>query len=247
MGAMGMGAMGMGAMGMGAMGPTGMMGMMGMGMNPLGMLPPFNYMNAGIPNIYNMQYQNPVFSSPYMFNQFPNYSMYPPTMMNQAFMPNWLGPASMFRQPFPMMPYGMGGMGMMGMGMGMMGMNAPFGTPVDAAKGGMRAGVGMMKMAPGLGNLLNGVDFVMDIGHLFTGRQSFMKTAADLLFHGAGMLVPQVGGAYDMAQGTIRMAAGRMMSPFGMGIGMGMGMGMLPPFAFNGMGIPPVYNSPMIF
>jgi hypothetical protein len=198
-------------------------------LNPFGTLPPFNYMNAGIPNVYNMQFQNPVFSSPYMFNQFPNYSMYPPHMMNQAFMPNWLGPMSMFRQPFPMMPYGM---------------NAPMGTPQDAAKGAVRTGVGALKMMPGVGNLLNGVDFVMDLGHLFTGRQSFMKTAADLLFHGAGMLVPQVGGAYDMAQGTIRMAAGRVMNPMMMSP---FAMPHLPPFAFANGGFPPMYNSPFLF
>ena len=63
------------------------------------------------------------------------------------------------------------------------------------------------------------------------------KSAADLLFHGVGMLVPQVGGAYDMAQGAVRMGAASMNS---------FNYGMLPQWGFNNFGIPPLYNSPFL-
>jgi hypothetical protein len=197
------------------------------GFNP-GVLPPFNYAGAGIPNMYNMQYLNPPALNPYMFNQFPNYSVYPPFAgANMAFQPPWLGGQQYFNQPYPMTPYGTG---------------STFGTPMDGMKGAVREGVGFMKMTPGIGNLMNGVDFVMDIGHMFSAARgnpnhSFMKSAADLLFHGVGMLVPQVGGAYDMAQGAVRMGAA------GMGA---FNYGMLPPFGFNRMAFPPMYNSPFL-
>ncbi len=244
--------------GEGMMRMGGGMGMgMGMGMrSPFGMLPPFNYAMNGLPNMYAMQNLNPMAMNPLAFNQFPNYSMYPPFAgTNPAFMPSYLGGPGMFRQPFPMMPYGAGNM----FGPGMM-MNDRLGTPLDGIEGAVRTGVGAVKMAPGLGNILNGIDFIRDIGHLFSAshgdpRHSFLKTAADLLFHGVGMIVPKVVGAYDMAQGSLRMGAAAlnpmnhmnpMMNPMMMNPMMNpamMGMlGGLPPFGFNRGAFPLMYN-----
>lgn len=75
-----------------------------------------------------------------------------------------------------------------------------------------RVGVGTLKMLPVVGNVLNGLDFVRDLGRVLKNVVTLhplkaLKAGADLLFHGAGMVVPQVGGAYDLAQGLVRLAA----------------------------------------
>jgi hypothetical protein len=225
-----------------------------MGM-PYGALPPFQFNPGGYNPMMNMQYaMNPMMnqmSNPYMFNQFPNYTQYPPYPAGPSFMPSYLNQS--FNQPYPMMPYGMNPMASMipnydpfmgapyGYGynpyMNAGAMSPMLGSPQDGMAGAGRAMLGGVKMIPGVGNIINGIDFIKDLGDM--GRamrgdpsKSFMKEASDLLFHGVGMLVPQVGGAYDMAQGTARMGAAAMNAFNPM---------MLPPFGFNPMSYPPVY------
>ena len=81
----------------------------------------------------------------------------------------------------------------------------------EVLKGGARMGVGVAKFVPVLGNVLNGIDFVRDIGKfaksLVTPNTSTLKAGADLLFHGIGTIAPGIGAAYDVAQG-----AGRIMT-----------------------------------
>lgn len=87
------------------------------------------------------------------------------------------------------------------------------------AKGAVRTGVGLLKQLPVIGNILNGIDFVRDLGKLggalldprkTTGDK--LKAAADTLMHGIGIIAPNVGGAYDMMQGVGRMAMGKSTS-----------------------------------
>ena len=87
-----------------------------------------------------------------------------------------------------------------------------------AMPGLVRAGVGAAKMVPILGNVLNGLDTLRDAGrvvkNLFTGHpMKALKASADMLFHGVGTVIPQVGGAYDMAQGLVRAAAAQPSIP----------------------------------
>jgi hypothetical protein len=105
------------------------------------------------------------------------------------------------------------------------------GTPLDGLRGAGRAALGGLKLLPGIGALANGVDFVRDLGQM--GRalkgdptQSVFKKGADLLFHGLGVLMPQIGASYDIAQGTARQSAA-----FG-----------LPAFNFNYGGYPSYYQ-----
>src|SRR6185436_550467 len=188
--------------------------MTGRGMyQPWNQLPPYQFSTGGVPPLYNMQYGGGYQPSvPMMYNQFPNYSQYPAYPVQQQFMPSWGQQMYAPSTPYPIVPYGTN-LGQYGMQMQNYDpyMGSPygygynpyqtFGTPQDAQAGMIRSGIGMLKMAPGLGNIINGVDFIRDLGQLASGQQP-LKNAADLLFHGIGMIVPQVGGAYDMAQGT---------------------------------------------
>jgi hypothetical protein len=183
-------------------------------------LPPYQFNTAGIPPLHNMQYGNYAPSvAPYMYNQFPNYSQYPAYPISQQFMPSWGQQMYAPSTPYPIVPYGTN---LAQYGMQMRGYDpyagAPYGTGYNPYQ----------QLAPGIGNIINGIDFIRDLGQLATGQQP-LKNAADLLFHGIGMIVPQVGGAYDMAQGTVRAAAG----------GAGFNYGMFPPFAFNTGGYAP--------
>jgi hypothetical protein len=115
-----------------------------------------------------------------------------------------------------------------------------FGTPLDGMFGAARVAVGEVKMMPGIGNIANGVDFVRDLGQM--GRalsgdptQSIFKKGADLLFHGLGVIAPQIGGSYDIAQGTTRQYAAAS-NPFNYG-----GWN-LPAFNFNYGGYPSYYQ-----
>jgi hypothetical protein len=224
---------------------------------PMAQLPTWQFNNAGFNPMYNMQYQNPMMSNPYAYGQFPNYSQYPSYPAGQAFQPPWL--QGNYNMPYPVVPYGTPPMqypmanydpfmgSPYGYGynpyMANPAMTSPmFGTPQDGLAGMGRAALGATKMVPVLGNLINGFDFLRDIGHL--GRamrgdpsQSFMKSASDLLFHGVGMLIPQVGASYDIAQGTMRAGAAAM-NPMNF-------MNRLPPFAFNPGGYNPMYPGTM--
>jgi hypothetical protein len=79
--------------------------------------------------------------------------------------------------------------------------------------GAIRSEVGMTKMFfPVVGNFANAVDFVVDLRHIgqaLRGKtnRSLLKSSADALFHGLGMVIPQVGGIYDMVQGGVRSTA----------------------------------------
>jgi hypothetical protein len=89
----------------------------------------------------------------------------------------------------------------------------PYNVGFDPYGGSARMAMGALKMIPGLGNLANGVDFVRDLGQMGQAlrgdpTKSVFKEGADLLFHGLGMLMPQIGGAYDLAQGAVRAGAG---------------------------------------
>jgi hypothetical protein len=237
--------MAQGAMRVGAAAIEGAMG------PPWARLPPFNYNMGGYNNVYNMQHLNPMATNPFMFGRFPNYAQYPPYYGGQQFMPQWLTGQQFMPQPYPMLPYGfdpyssgypmnrmydpyMGSPYGMGYGYNPAMYDPKLGTPGDGVKGAVRTGIGALKMTPGLGNIINGIDFIRDIGKVIKSFSdpsvSFMKSASDLLFHGAGMLVPQIGGAYDMAQGTVRMGAAAS-NPWNR----------LPPWNFNPGGYRPMY------
>ncbi|MBI3185994.1 MAG: hypothetical protein HYZ28_27985 [Myxococcales bacterium] len=110
-----------------------------------------------------------------------------------------------------------------------------------AVTGGARAVVGALKMIPVVGNVLNGIDFLRDIGKAavtwlnpFKSFGEKMKVGADLLAHGAGVFVPQIGGVYDMVQGTARV--GKAFSEH-----VEQSRWALPAYRFDNGGYPPVY------
>src|SRR5207248_3270378 len=99
------------------------------------------------------------------------------------------------------------------------------------ALGGVGRGVtGALEMIPVVGNVINGVKFLGDIGNVIGGHGDVL----DLLSHGIGMFVPQVGGVADMARGAFEVggaAIGAMTNP--MSSPMGSYMGGLPPWQMN--------------
>jgi hypothetical protein len=158
--------------------------------NPAADLPPWQMDNGGYPPRYPMEYGNrPPVQQPAPPPQY-DYPQQNPYATNPPYIPSesWAQPP------------------------------APQGD-VDTKKavGGMaRMGVGALKMVPLLGNLLNGLDLLRDMGRVVKNVVTLhplkaLKAGADMLFHGAGVIVPQVGGAYDMAQGLVRL--GRSMPP----------------------------------